>query len=151
VCLLLLLLLLLLLVLLWLLPSEHIQKQIERGYAEKDAQLTFWPTNLGESLISSYRCVPTVSACAVALVAYGQAVKLARPCTGKVQKSASLASQIRPAIKGQVLSHSWKHSASASLLASDAVAAGLYLAAQLTVLPANLGESLTSMYMCAAD
>jgi hypothetical protein len=36
--------------------SEHIQKQIERGYAEKDAQLTFWPTNLGESLISSYRC-----------------------------------------------------------------------------------------------
>jgi hypothetical protein len=37
------------------LPAEHIQKQIERGYAEKDAQLTFWPTNLGESLISSYR------------------------------------------------------------------------------------------------
>lgn len=35
--------------------SEHIQKQIERGYAEKDAALTFWPTNLGESLISSYR------------------------------------------------------------------------------------------------
>ncbi|WIA41751.1 hypothetical protein OEZ86_009091 [Tetradesmus obliquus] len=35
--------------------AEHIQKQIERGYAEKDAALTFWPTNLGESLISSYR------------------------------------------------------------------------------------------------
>lgn len=34
---------------------EHINKQIERGYAEKDVQLTFWPTNLGESLISSYR------------------------------------------------------------------------------------------------
>eukprot|EP00775_Hariotina_reticulata_P013627 gene13627-13753_t len=35
--------------------AEHIQKQIERGYAEKDAQLAFWPTPLGECLISSYR------------------------------------------------------------------------------------------------
>lgn len=35
--------------------AEHIQKQLERGYAEKDAQLTFWPTSLGESLISAYR------------------------------------------------------------------------------------------------
>lgn len=35
--------------------AEHIQKQLERGYASKDAQLTFWPTALGESLISAYR------------------------------------------------------------------------------------------------
>lgn len=38
-----------------LLATEHIQKQLERGYASKDAQLTFWPTPLGESLISAYR------------------------------------------------------------------------------------------------
>ncbi|GIL96392.1 hypothetical protein Vretimale_2261, partial [Volvox reticuliferus] len=35
--------------------AEHIQKQLERGYAEKDeAALTFWPTPLGEALISGY-------------------------------------------------------------------------------------------------
>jgi hypothetical protein len=37
-------------------PAEHIQKQLERGYAVKDAaSLTFAPTPLGESLISGYR------------------------------------------------------------------------------------------------
>lgn len=37
-------------------PSEHIQKQLERGYAVKDeVSQTFAPTALGESLISSYR------------------------------------------------------------------------------------------------
>jgi hypothetical protein len=36
--------------------AEHIQKQLERGYAVKDAaSLTFAPTPLGESLISGYR------------------------------------------------------------------------------------------------
>jgi hypothetical protein len=37
-------------------PAEHIQKQLERGYAVKDdVSQTFAPTPLGESLISSYR------------------------------------------------------------------------------------------------
>jgi DNA topoisomerase IA len=37
-------------------PAEHIQKQLERGYAVKDvASQAFDPTALGESLISSYR------------------------------------------------------------------------------------------------
>jgi DNA topoisomerase-3 len=35
--------------------AEHIQKQLDRGYAEKDQALTFWPTRLGEALISAYR------------------------------------------------------------------------------------------------
>ena len=36
--------------------AEHIQKQLERGYASKDeASQAFDPTPLGESLISSYR------------------------------------------------------------------------------------------------
>ncbi|CAD7703588.1 unnamed protein product, partial [Ostreobium quekettii] len=34
--------------------AEHIQKQLDRGYAEKNANLEFWPTTLGESLISAY-------------------------------------------------------------------------------------------------
>jgi hypothetical protein len=28
-----------------------------RGYAEKDAAMAFWPTQLGEALITGYRCV----------------------------------------------------------------------------------------------
>jgi hypothetical protein len=37
-------------------PAEHIQKQLERGYAVKDAaSQAFAPTPLGESLISAYR------------------------------------------------------------------------------------------------
>ncbi|KAL3140647.1 hypothetical protein ABBQ32_005213 [Trebouxia sp. C0010 RCD-2024] len=35
--------------------SEHIQKQLSRGYATKDASLTFWPTPLGEALVGAYR------------------------------------------------------------------------------------------------
>lgn len=35
--------------------AEHIQKQLDRGYAEKDGSLCFWPTRLGEALISGYR------------------------------------------------------------------------------------------------
>ncbi len=35
--------------------AEHIQKQLERGYAVKDeGALTFWPTPLGEQL--SFHC-----------------------------------------------------------------------------------------------
>lgn len=35
--------------------AEHIQKQLDRGYAVKDAALRFGPTALGEALISAYR------------------------------------------------------------------------------------------------
>ena len=35
--------------------AEHIQKQLDRGYATKDANLTFWPTPLGEALVGAYR------------------------------------------------------------------------------------------------
>ena len=35
--------------------AEHIQKQLDRGYATKDANLTFWPTSLGEALVGAYR------------------------------------------------------------------------------------------------
>ncbi|KAI3430642.1 hypothetical protein D9Q98_005235 [Chlorella vulgaris] len=36
--------------------ADHIQKQLERGYAGKDeASMQFFPTPLGESLISAYR------------------------------------------------------------------------------------------------
>ncbi|KIY93196.1 DNA topoisomerase III [Monoraphidium neglectum] len=35
--------------------AEHISKQLDRGYASKDAAMTFWPTPLGEGLISAYR------------------------------------------------------------------------------------------------
>lgn len=35
--------------------AEHIQKQLDRGYATKDASLTFWPTPLGEALVGAYR------------------------------------------------------------------------------------------------
>ena len=35
--------------------AEHIQKQLERGYATKDDNLTFWPTPLGEGLVGGYR------------------------------------------------------------------------------------------------
>lgn len=35
--------------------AEHIQKQLERGYATKDSNLTFWPTPLGEGLVGGYR------------------------------------------------------------------------------------------------
>ncbi len=36
--------------------AEHIAKQTERRYASKDdASMTFWPTPLGEALISGYR------------------------------------------------------------------------------------------------
>ena len=35
--------------------AEHIQKQLERGYATKDINLTFWPTPLGEGLVGGYR------------------------------------------------------------------------------------------------
>ncbi|GAX84927.1 hypothetical protein CEUSTIGMA_g12348.t1 [Chlamydomonas eustigma] len=36
--------------------AEHIQKQLERGYAVKDeGSMTFWPTHLGEALIGGYR------------------------------------------------------------------------------------------------
>lgn len=35
--------------------AEHIQKQLERGYATKDTNLTFWPTPLGEGLVGGYR------------------------------------------------------------------------------------------------
>lgn len=34
--------------------AEHIQRQLERGYATKDAQLLFWPTPLGEALVGGY-------------------------------------------------------------------------------------------------
>ena len=35
--------------------AEHISKQLDRGYATKDQNLTFWPTPLGESLIAAYK------------------------------------------------------------------------------------------------
>lgn len=35
--------------------AEHIQKQLERGYAIKDGNMTFWPTSLGEALVGAYR------------------------------------------------------------------------------------------------
>lgn len=35
--------------------AEHIQKQLERGYATKDGNLTFSPTALGEGLVGGYR------------------------------------------------------------------------------------------------
>ena len=35
--------------------AEHIQKQLDRGYATKDAHMTFWPTPLGEALVGAYR------------------------------------------------------------------------------------------------
>ncbi|DBB17906.1 hypothetical protein WJX82_005956 [Trebouxia sp. C0006] len=35
--------------------AEHIQKQLDRGYATKDANMTFWPTSLGEALVGAYR------------------------------------------------------------------------------------------------
>ncbi|DBA87673.1 TPA: hypothetical protein ACH3X1_004680 [Trebouxia sp. C0004] len=35
--------------------AEHIQKQLDRGYATKDGNLTFWPTSLGEALVGAYR------------------------------------------------------------------------------------------------
>lgn len=36
--------------------AEHIRKQIERGYATKHhGDMTFWPTPLGEGLVSGYR------------------------------------------------------------------------------------------------
>ena len=35
--------------------AEHIQKQLDRGYATKDGNMTFWPTSLGEALVGAYR------------------------------------------------------------------------------------------------
>ncbi|KAK9812774.1 hypothetical protein WJX72_003468 [[Myrmecia] bisecta] len=35
--------------------AEHIQKQLERNYATKDANMTFWPSPLGEALVGGYR------------------------------------------------------------------------------------------------
>ena len=35
--------------------AEHIQKQLERGYATKDHNLMFWSTPLGEGLVGGYR------------------------------------------------------------------------------------------------
>ena len=35
--------------------AEHIQKQLDRGYATKDGSMTFWPTALGEALVGAYR------------------------------------------------------------------------------------------------
>lgn len=35
--------------------AEHIQKQVERRYASKSEDLTFWPTPLGEGLVSGYQ------------------------------------------------------------------------------------------------
>ena len=35
--------------------AEHIQKQLDRGYATKDTNMTFWPTSLGEALVGAYR------------------------------------------------------------------------------------------------
>ncbi len=35
--------------------AEHINKQLERRYATKDASLAFEPTPLGEALITAYR------------------------------------------------------------------------------------------------
>lgn len=35
--------------------AEHIQKQLDRGYATKDQNMTFWPTQLGEALVGAYR------------------------------------------------------------------------------------------------
>ena len=34
---------------------EHIKKQLDRGYATKDAHDLFWPTRLGEALIAGYK------------------------------------------------------------------------------------------------
>lgn len=35
--------------------AEHIQKQLDRQYATKDGNLLFWPTPLGEGLVSGYK------------------------------------------------------------------------------------------------
>lgn len=34
--------------------ADHIQKQLDRGYAEKNEQLLFWPRPLGEALVAAY-------------------------------------------------------------------------------------------------
>ena len=38
--------------------AEHIQKQLDRGYATKDQNLTFWPTPLG---VSPLACQKTLT------------------------------------------------------------------------------------------
>lgn len=38
--------------------AEHIQKQLDRGYATKDHNLTFWPTPLGVSPLASQKTWP---------------------------------------------------------------------------------------------
>ncbi|KAK9833803.1 hypothetical protein WJX74_006318 [Apatococcus lobatus] len=35
--------------------ADHIQKQLDRGYVHKDANLTFWPSDLGQALVGAYR------------------------------------------------------------------------------------------------
>lgn len=34
--------------------ASHIQVQLDRGYASKDAGMLFWPTPLGEALVGAY-------------------------------------------------------------------------------------------------
>ena len=38
--------------------AEHIQKQLDRGYATKDHNLTFWPTPLGVNLVACQKTLP---------------------------------------------------------------------------------------------
>ena len=38
--------------------AEHIQKQLDRGYATKDHNLTFWPTPLGVSPLACQKTWP---------------------------------------------------------------------------------------------
>lgn len=35
--------------------AQHIQNQLDRQYATKDGSLLFWPTPLGEGLVSGYK------------------------------------------------------------------------------------------------
>lgn len=35
--------------------AQHIQNQLDRGYATKDGNLAFWPTSLGEAMVGAYR------------------------------------------------------------------------------------------------
>ena len=43
--------------------AEHIQKQLDRGYATKDHNLTFWPTPLGVSSPACQNTLPHFGQC----------------------------------------------------------------------------------------